>query len=350
MSARPIFRTLRFRVKDSTSKKWLESAAHAVNLVWNHCNSMQMHALRHNQRWPDRVALQASTKGSGREIGLPAQVVQEVQEEYLLKRRNAKKAKLRWRGKRSLGWIPFKNQTIRVNSSVVHFNGGKVRLWLHREVHGRIKCGNFSQDARGRWYCNLVVEYEPRPHGIVSEVGIDLGLKAVATLSTGETIEHPRAYRVFEAKLAAAQRANKKRLARTTHAKIANIRRDFLHKETTKLADRFGCIMVGNLSGRWLQATNGKSSADASTGMFRNMLRYKAIARSAVYMDVPEALTTQVCSACGSMPDGRPKGIADLEIRQWTCGDCGTAHDRDVNAARNIARLGRQALAEGALP
>lgn len=94
---------------------------------------------------------------------------------------------------------------------------------------------------------------------------------------------------------------------------------------------------------------NGKSAADASWGIFRSLLRYKAIARGAVYVDVPEAYTTQVCSTCGSKPEGRPKGIADLRKREWTCGDCGATHDRDVNAALNILRLGHQALAEGAL-
>jgi putative transposase len=74
------------------------------------------------------------------------------------------------------------------------------------------------------------------------------------------------------------------------HAKIVNTRKDFLHKETTKIADTFGLVCVGDISGRWLQATNGKSSADASTGMSRNMLRYKAIARRATFVDVPEYL------------------------------------------------------------
>jgi putative transposase len=91
--------------------------------------------------------------------------------------------------------------------------------------------------------------------------------------------------------------------------------------------------------------TNGKSSADASTGMSRNMLRYKAIARAATFVDTCEHLSTQTCSVCGCI--GGPKGLKGLEIREWTCDDCATVHDRDVNAACNILRLGRQALAEG---
>ena len=146
-----------------------------MNLVWNHCNGAQRHALKHNMRWPSVSALQSSTAGSSRLLGIPAQTIQGVCEEYIDRRRGSRKAKLRWRGKRSLGWVPFKNQTISVSDATVRFNGHNIRLWLHREITGRIKSGSFSQDARGRWYCNLVVEYVAKPHGQNAAVGIDLG-------------------------------------------------------------------------------------------------------------------------------------------------------------------------------
>lgn len=348
--ATALFKMLKYRVKDRASSRWLSDAAHAVNLCWNHCNAMQKHALKHNQRWPDAAAFQASTKGSSAGLGVPAQTVQAVCEAYLDRRRGSKKSKLRWRGKRSRGWVPFKNQTVRLNGATIHYHRRKIKLWLHRPVEGKIKSGSFSQDAHGRWYCNIVVEYRALPHDKVKPVGIDLGLKTLATFSNGEKINHPRVFYALEDKLAMAQRAGKKQLTRTIHARIRNTRKDFLHKETTKIANRFGRIMVGNASANWQVAMNGKAAFDASWGLFRDMLRYKAIARGAVYMDVPEAYTTQVCSACGALPEGRPKGIADLGIREWTCGDCGATHDRDVNAARNILRLGHQALAEGARP
>lgn len=165
------------------SGKHLNVAARAVNVVWNHCNGAQRHALKHNTRWPTSRALQALTAGAGKLLGIPAQTVQGVCQEYIDRRRGSRKAKLRWRGKRSLGWVPFKNQTVRMRGSIVYFNGRKIRLWLHRDIEGRIKSGSFSQDARGRWYCNIVVEYKPKPHGKNAAVGIDLGLKATMTLS-----------------------------------------------------------------------------------------------------------------------------------------------------------------------
>jgi putative transposase len=104
--------TFRFRGKDKQSGKRLTAAAHAVNLVWNHCNGAQVHALTHNQKWPGKTKLESLTRGAGKLIGIPAQTIQGVVEEYVDRRRATRKVKLRWRGKRSLGWIPFKNQTI----------------------------------------------------------------------------------------------------------------------------------------------------------------------------------------------------------------------------------------------
>ena len=344
-----VIKTLRYRVKDSTSGKRLKVAADAVTTCWNHCNAMQCHALKHNQRWVNPRMLQASTKGAGKELGIPSQTVQAVCERYFERRYFRRKPKLRWRGRKSPGWVPFKNQTIKIEGASVVFNGHRIRLWLHREIVGRILSGTFSQDSRGRWYCNLVVECEAKPHKVTESVGIDLGLKVLATLSTGERVENPRIFYAAEQRIAASQRANKNRLMRARRAKAKNTRRDFLHKESTKIADRFGCIMVGDVSASWQRSINGKAVTDASWGMLRRLLRYKAIARGAVYMDVPEAYTTQVCSSCGVMPEGRPKGIADLRIRQWECVGCGASHDRDVNAAINIARAGLRTLAEGAL-
>jgi putative transposase len=105
----------------------------------------------------------------------------------------------------------------------------------------------------------------------------DPGRKEGTTLSTGAKVENSRMFAKHKTALACAQRSAKKRRTQAIHATITNSRKDFLHKEATKIADAFGLICVGNGSGRWLEATNGKSSADASTAMSRDMLRYKAL-------------------------------------------------------------------------
>ena len=161
----------------------------------------------------------------------------------------------------------------------------------------------------------------------------------------------PKFYRQSEERLATVQRARKTRRARAIHAKIANRRKDFLHKASAKLADEYGLIFVGDVSPSKLAQTKmAKSVHDAGWSRFRDMLAWKLRLRSGgMLLEVLEHHTTQTCSECGRMPSSRPRGIAGLGIREWTCDDCGTVHDRDVNAAKNILRCGLTALAEGAL-
>lgn len=351
---KPLVKTFRFRVKDSsTDGRVLSRMARSVNAVWNHCNAAGLHAIKfangYEIKWPDDKALQDSTRGASRLLGISSQTIQAICEEHSARRAQFKKAKLRFRGRKSLGWVPFKNQTFKLDTrgNTAVYCGHTFRLWKHRDLPGgsRIKSGSFSQDARGRWYCNVAVEYLPISRVGNESVGIDLGLKDTATLSTGDKVVNARVYAKHETGLACAQRAGKTRRARAINAKIANVRKDFLHNETTKIADRFGFIAVGDVNGKWLQASNGKSSADAATGMFRNLLRYKAVERGAVFIDVSEHLTTQTCSDCGAI--GGPKGTQGLEIREWIC-ECGAVHDRDVNSAKCILRIGLDTLVEGA--
>ena len=141
-----------------------------------------------------------------------------------------------------------------------------------------------------------------------------------------------------------------KHASRLNHAKIANRRKDFLHKVSAEIAKSYGTIVVGNVSSEKLAQTRmAKSVNDAGWSMLRNMLSYKAIRHGGSYIAADERMSTQTCSVCGSLPSSRPRGIAGLGIREWRCCDCGTVHDRDVNAARNILRVGLGTLAEGAL-
>jgi putative transposase len=141
-------------------------------------------------------------------------------------------------------------------------------------------------------------------------------------------------------RLAVAQRAGNKRRATAIHGHIANARKDFHHKLSTRLAREYAFIAVGNVNAKNLAKTRmAKSVLDAGWSTFRNMLRYKA----ATFAEVDERFTTQTCSQCGALPPERPKGIAGLGIREWDCSECGASHDRDVNAARNILRAARSA-------
>jgi IS605 OrfB family transposase len=212
------------------------------------------------------------------------------------------------------------------------------------------KGGAFVEDARGHWYVCFHVEVADLRASPAEYVGIDLGLKTLATLSTGEKISNPKAYRTLEEKLAVAQRANKKCRVKAIHAKIVNVRKDHMHKTTAKIASQYATIFVGDVSSSQLAKTRmAKSVLDAGWSTFKNALRYKASRHGGTFAEVGEKFTSQICSSCGMLPDSRPEGIADLGVREWRCSACGVIHDRDVNAARNILTLGlsAQPLAEG---
>jgi putative transposase len=332
--------TYRYRIKDATAGRHLEQQARAVNRVWDYCGEIQEAARRHNKRWPSGFDLIKLTLGSSKLLGLHSDTVQAVCKQFAISR-DAYRKRPRWRGKKSLGWIPFQAaRAIHWDGDAVIFLKRRYRLWLSRPLNGELRCGSFAQDSRGRWYLNLQVEVPENTNHGAGEVGIDLGLKSLAALSTGEKIEAPRLYRKYEQALGIAQRAGRKPRVRAIHAKIANCRKHFLHGLSTRLVRENRRICVGNVNSCGLARTSlAKSVLDAGWSQLRSQLRYKAIKHGAEYLEVDERLTTQVCSACGAR--GGPQGREDLVVRDWICGGCGASHDRDINSAINILFLGR---------
>jgi putative transposase len=344
--------TYRYRIKDKHAAR-LNAQARAINFVWNYCNETQQKAVRDGRKWLSGYDLDKLVAGATKEgLDLHSHSAKRVCLQYDKSRRQQQLPWLRWRSKRSLGWVPFNTGHVQLRGGAFVFRGERYDLWLHRPLPegAKIGAGSFSQDTRGRWYINCPVEVAEATQAPLKYVGVDLGLKDLAALSTGEKIEAPRFYRNSEAKLATSQRARKTRRARAIHCKITNRRKDFLHKASNKLAKEYGLIVVGDVSSSKRARTNqAKSVLDAGWSRFKDMLSWKLRLRSGgMLLEVSERFSSQACSECGSLPPSRPKGIADLGIREWCCDDCGSIHDRDVNAARNILRAGLCALAEGA--
>lgn len=343
--------TIKLRLYDRHAPE-LDRQAHAVNVVWNYCNEVSRRAWERDRRilsYPDLAAL---TAGSGAELDIHSHTVQRVCRQFVDSRTRARRAGLRWRGRKSLGWVPFNTGHVAFNGEVFRFRG-RIYRTMHMnprlEAGMPIGAGSFNRDSRGRWYINVPVEIACTAVAPVSRVGIDLGLKDLATLSIGGRIETPKFYRSSEERLANVQRARKTKRVRSIHRKVANRRKDFLHKASSALAKEYGLIVVGDASPSKLARTRmAKSVLDASWADLKRMLSYKALMHGGRMVEVSEHLTTQTCSECGALPASRPKGIAGLRIREWRCDDCGAVNDRDVNAARNILRLGLETLAEGA--
>lgn len=216
-----------------------------------------------------------------------------------------------------------------------------------------------SRDSAGRWFvsllCECPVEALPSPDQVV---GIDAGITTLLTLSTGEKITNPRHERADRKRKTLAQR----RLARKAKgsanrakarvkvaridARIADRRRDHLHKLSTRIIRENQTVIIEDLSVRNMVRNHSLARAisDASWSELRRMLEYKAdwYRRTVVAIDrfYPSSKT---CSACGHLAAAMP-----LAVREWECERCGTRHDRDINAAKNIRAAGLAVLACGA--
>lgn len=341
-----MIKTYQFRLK-STNEAKLNKMASAVNFVWNYCNQASFEHITKLNKWLSGYDFQPLTKSTSKQLGINANTIQMIGHEYAIKRQQFKKAKLAWRSaKRSLGWIPFNCIGISIKVDVITYNGVKFRFWNSRQIEGVIKSGSFSQDSRGRWYVNFHCEV-PVQNGFRSPiaVGIDLGLKTIATLSDGRTLKRENITNKYADQLAMAQRAKKKRLTKTIHAKIKNVRKDWNHKQTTNIINSYDTIVVGNVSSSKLKKTRmAKSVSDAGWADFKRMLAYKAIALGVQYKEVNESFSTVTCSVCFERTG--PSGLSALGVREWTC-KCGATHDRDVNAARNILRFGHESPIKG---
>jgi len=347
--------TYKYRLKGKRAERALRRHTFAINQVWNFCVATQREAQRRWKNgsaavWPSHFDLTHLVKGAAKEIGIHAQSAQVACAQFA-KSRDQYRRSPRFRKSngpcKSLGWVPFQQQSRQIEGNSITYLGNTFRFFgsKRRPLPQSVKGGAFVEDSQGRWWVALHVEVADHAKLSDEHIGIDLGLKHLATLSDGEKVENPRTFRLWEQKLAVAQRAGNRKRAKTIHAKITNIRKDHHHKTTAQIANKYGLIAVGNVSSSKLAKTKmAKSVSDAGWSTFRNMLRYKASRHGATFLEVDEKFTTQTCSSCGDCSSaGRPKGIAGLGIREWECSSCGAVHDRDVNAAKNILALGLSA-------
>jgi IS605 OrfB family transposase len=238
--------------------------------------------------------------------------------------------------------------------------GGKLRLpkigdvpvrWS-RELPAGPSSVTVIKDAAGRYFASFVVQAAAGPlPPSGTETGIDLGLTHFAVLSDGRKVANPRFLRRAERRLRTAQKALSRkapgssnrgkariRVARA-HARVADARRDWLHKESTRIIRDSQAVYVEDLCVAGLGRTRlAKSVHDAGWSAFTAMLEYKAARHGRTFARTGRfEPTSQVCSACGIKDGPKPLGV-----RTWTCAACGAVHDRDLNAARNILALGRR--------
>jgi putative transposase len=232
---------------------------------------------------------------------------------------------------------------------------GDVRVRWSRPLPSEPSSVTVIREADGRYYASFVVEVAATPlPNVGHDVGLDLGLTSLAATSDGELIANPRHLRAREQKLAKTQRAlsrkqkgsanRQKARVRVAvqHRKVREARADHLHKTALRLIRDNQAVYVEDLAVSGLARTRlAKSVHDAGWATFVRLLEEKAERYGRAVVKVSRWFpSSQICSMCGLKDGPKP-----LDVRQWACGNCGSVHDRDVNAARNIRLEGRKVAA-----
>ena len=248
----------------------------------------------------------------------------------------------------------------------VDFENNKIKLpklkWvkakLHREFVGQIKSATISQVPSGKYYVSILVETEHIPmESTGCAIGFDLGIKDLLITSDGKKYDNQKLIKKYEDKLAKEQRKlahkqkgssnwNKQRIkVAKIHEKISNTRKDYLHKISHELVNENQVIVSEDLAVKNMVKNHNlaKSISDCGWYELTRQISYKSDWNNRNYIKIGRfTKSTQPCSVCGYINTE----TKDLSVREWTCPQCGTVHDRDVNAAINILNEGLRMLSE----
>ncbi|MBW4680489.1 MAG: transposase [Microcoleus vaginatus WJT46-NPBG5] len=252
-------------------------------------------------------------------------------------------------------------QHVRLHDGVIKLPKiGEVKVKLHRVFDGQLKTVTVSLSKTGKYYASLLFDDGTDEPEITSQgkaVGIDLGLTHFAITSDGSKFDNPKHLKKHERNLKRKQRklsrkqkgskrrAKARRLVARVHERIANTRKDFHHKLSRKLVNENQVIIVETLAVKNMVKNHNlaKAISDCGWSEFTRQLEYKAQKNGKTYLEINRFFpSSKTCHVCLHQVDS-----LSLEIRSWTCSNCKTHHDRDVNAAINIRDEGLRVLALG---
>lgn len=232
---------------------------------------------------------------------------------------------------------------------------GFVKLKQHRLIPSdyKLKSATVSQTPGGKYYASVLFEYENQVQEkeLHNFLGLDFSMHGLYKDSNGNEPAYPRYYRQAEKRLKREQRKlslmqkgsknrDKQRIkVANLHEKVANQRKDFLHKQSNQIANAYDCVCIENLDMKAMAQSLlfGKSVSDNGWGMFTTFLKYKLEEQGKKLVKIDKFFaSSQICSCCGY----KNSETKNLTVRAWDCPECGTHHDRDKNAAINIRNEG----------
>jgi len=369
-------RTYKFKIYNSKRSRKLERLLYTACSVYNHCIALQK---RYYRLFRKNVSAFTMSRHLAKLKKLPrfafwkelnSQTVQDISERvwrsyksfFSNHKTNKRMRPPRFCKRDNYKSFTYKQTGYKIEGNVLTLQQKfRVKFSKSRETEGKIKTVTVKRNSLGDWYLYIVTDREenevlPRQG---EAIGLDFGLKHFLTDDTGERIESPLFFRRMRGRIQKLNRARSRkagerkgekksrnwlraaRKLRRAYEKLRNLRDDFQWKLAKVLCERYATICVEDLSLKGMQRLWGRKVSDLRFGDFVAKLGYMAGKYGCRLVKVDRwYASSQQCSVCGYKNDG----TKDLRVRKWACPACGTEHDRDVNAAKNILREGLRML------
>jgi len=362
-------KTYYFKLYASKKNQNLKNKINIAGIIYNHCVALHRRYYRLFHKSLNKFKLQKHlTKLKKREKfsywnQIPSHAIQDITERvsraYKLffenLKRNVKTALPRFQKVKK--YKSFSYNMVGKNIIIgnkIKIAGEFYKFFKSREVQGNIKLLTIKRDSLGDLYVYVVSD---ESSGIIKArsgkiVGFDFGLKTFLTSSYGNRIESPLFFKKsstiikkFNKNLSRKKSQSHHERARLelarAYKKIYNQRRDFHYKTAVNLCRDYGVICLETLNLKGMQRLWGRKINDLGFYSFVQILKYEALKNGVTIIEIPKFYpSSQTCSECGY----KNSEIKDLRIREWKCPSCGTEHDRDINAAKNILRVGASTL------